>query len=173
MDACRLDSTRAAASGAAALKLCGRMRVSGATILDQAVRLSYPFRESLRSLLPLVDELVVNVGQANDGTWEEVLALGDPRVKPFRSEWDRSPRGGVTLSEQTNLALARCSGDWIVYLQADGYSTRTTSRGCARRWRGTSRERPRGWSSTTFTSMAPPRSWPTTGSPSTREPYER
>jgi hypothetical protein len=95
------------------------MRVSGATILDQAVRLSYPFRESLRSLLPLVDELVVNVGQANDGTWEEVLALGDPRVKPFRSEWDRSPRGGVTLSEQTNLALARCSGDWIVYLQAD------------------------------------------------------
>jgi hypothetical protein len=105
-----LDSSRALSCG---------VRVSGATILDGVVRLGYPFRESLQSLLPLVDELVVNVGPADDGTWEAVRALGDPRIRPFRADWDRSPREGAVLSEQTNLALARCGGDWIVYLQAD------------------------------------------------------
>src|SRR6185437_5385651 len=27
--------------------------------------------------------------------------------------------GGLILSEQTNLALDRCTGDWLIYLQAD------------------------------------------------------
>lgn len=95
------------------------MRVSGATILNDAVRLGYPFRESLASLLPLVDELVVNVGPGDDGTWEAVAAMRDERIKPFRSAWDLSPRGGAALSEESNRALARCGGDWVIYLQAD------------------------------------------------------
>jgi hypothetical protein len=48
------------------------MKVSGFTILRQTVRLGYPFTESIRSLLPLVDELVVGVGDGDDGTWEAV-----------------------------------------------------------------------------------------------------
>ncbi len=79
----------------------------------------YPLTESLRSLLPLVDELVVNVGDAEDGTWEAVMAIGDPKVVAFRSTWDLTKRDGLTLSEETNKALARCRGDWAVYLQAD------------------------------------------------------
>lgn len=95
------------------------MRISGVTILRQVVRLGYPFEESIRSLLPLVDELIVNVGQGDEGTWEAVQAIGDPRLKPFRSDWPAPRGGGDILSQQTNLALARCSGDWAVYLQAD------------------------------------------------------
>lgn len=94
-------------------------RTSGVAILNNAVSLRYPFRESLLSLLPLVDELIVNVGQADDGTWEAVSSLGQPKIRAFRSEWDLAPRGGLTLSEQTNLAMNRCQGDWIIYLQAD------------------------------------------------------
>ncbi|MBX7185730.1 MAG: glycosyltransferase [Vicinamibacteria bacterium] len=96
-----------------------RVTTSGVAILRNAVSLGYPFRESLRSLLPAVDELIVNVGQGDDGTWEAVAALGEPKIKPFRSTWDLAPRGGVALSEQTNLAMRQCQGDWILYLQAD------------------------------------------------------
>lgn len=38
----------------------------------------YPFREAIRSILPLCDEFVVAVGDSTDGTREAVLAL-DPQ----------------------------------------------------------------------------------------------
>lgn len=100
------------------------MRICGFTIVRNASRLGYPFEESIRSLLPLVDELVIAVGRseyADDDTWERVDAIraSDARVKPFQTEWPASRGGGDVLSQQTNLALERCRGDWAVYLQAD------------------------------------------------------
>ena len=95
------------------------LKISGFTILRSAVRLGYPFEASLRSLLPLVDELIVAVGDDDDGTWEAIAAIDDPRLRPFRSTWRLPSIGGQVLSEQTNLALARCTGDWAIYLQAD------------------------------------------------------
>jgi hypothetical protein len=96
------------------------VKVSGFTIARNAIKFGYPIAESLRSLLPLVDELVVGVGDGEDSTWEVVNGIGDPKIKPFKTVWDMSRReGGVLLSEQTNIALARCSGDWAMYLQSD------------------------------------------------------
>ena len=96
------------------------MKVSGFTIARNAVKLGYPIEESMRSLLPLVDELVVAIGDSEDGTWDVVTGIGDAKIKPFRTVWDMTKHeGGAVLSEQTNLALARCSGDWAVYLQTD------------------------------------------------------
>src|SRR5713101_7249526 len=100
------------------------MRICGFTIVRNAARLGYPFEESIRSLLPLVDELVVAVGRSehgDDDTWERVDAIraSDPRVKPFPTDWPAPQGGGDVLSQQTNLALDRCRGDWAVYLQAD------------------------------------------------------
>ncbi|MFI5283897.1 MAG: glycosyltransferase family 2 protein [Candidatus Dormibacterales bacterium] len=96
------------------------MKVSGFTIARNAIKLGYPIEESLRSLLPLVDELVVAVGDSEDATWELVAGIGDPKIKPFRTTWDMSKRaGGAVLAEQTNLALAQCTGHWALYLQTD------------------------------------------------------
>lgn len=94
------------------------MKISGCTIARDAVRLDYPLAESLRSLLPLVDELIVAVGDCDDGTWELVQGIGDPRIRAFRTTWDLGRRENV-LSDETNKALDRCTGDWAVYLQAD------------------------------------------------------
>jgi glycosyltransferase involved in cell wall biosynthesis len=97
-----------------------KMRVSGFTIAKNAVLYDYPLAECLRSLLPLVDELIVAVGDSDDGTWELIQALNDPKIKAFRTVWDPALRqDGLILSQQTNLALQRCSGDWAMYLQAD------------------------------------------------------
>lgn len=96
------------------------MRVSGFTICRDGIIAGYPVEASIRSLLPLVDELIVGVGQGSDGTWDVVNAIDDPKIHAFRSEWDLTPgRAGFVIAEQTNLALAQCTGDWAVYLQVD------------------------------------------------------
>jgi glycosyltransferase involved in cell wall biosynthesis len=96
------------------------MRISGFTIARNAIKNGYPLEASLRSLLPLVDELVVAVGDSQDATWDLVHSLGSPKVKAFRTTWDPALRAnGQVLSQQTNLALGRVTGDWGVYLQAD------------------------------------------------------
>lgn len=96
------------------------MKVSGFSIARNVARLGYPIEASLRSLLPLVDEIVLNVADDDDETWDLVESMHEPKIKPFRSWWDPGLRhGGVVLAQQTNLALARCSGTWGLYLQAD------------------------------------------------------
>lgn len=96
------------------------MKVSGFTFCRDAVRFDYPLVESIRSLLPLVDEYVVNVGKSDDGTLDLVRSIGDPKIRIIESVWDESLRkDGLIYSQQTNIALARCTGEWAFYLQAD------------------------------------------------------
>ncbi|GKS59013.1 hypothetical protein YTPLAS18_25400 [Nitrospira sp.] len=96
------------------------MRVSGFTFCRNAVKYDYPAVESIRSILPIVDEFVVNVGRCEDGTMELIRSIGDSKIKIIESVWDDGLReGGLIYSQQTNIALAHCTGDWAFYLQAD------------------------------------------------------
>lgn len=96
------------------------VKVSGFTIARNSIQYGYPIEQSLRSLLPLVDELVIAIGDSQDGTWELIEGIADPKIKAFRTVWDMTKReGGQLLAEQTNLALTRCTGEWAVYLQSD------------------------------------------------------
>ena len=85
-------------------------------------KLGYPFKESLLSLLPLVDELVVVLDPGEDDTWQMVEAIADPKIKLIESRWDMSLRtGGHLLAVETNKALAAINpqATWAIYLQAD------------------------------------------------------
>ena len=96
------------------------MQVSGFSVVRNAIRYDYPFIESLHSLLPLVDELVLAVGDCDDGTVEALAAIDSPKLKIIHTVWDPAVRsGGLIISQQTNLALDACQGDWCFYLQAD------------------------------------------------------
>lgn len=82
--------------------------------------MDYPIVESIKSLLPVVDELIVGVGQSEDSTKELILGINDPKIKVFDSYWDTAKtKGGLILSEKTNEALAHCANDWCIYLQGD------------------------------------------------------
>jgi len=94
------------------------MKISGFTIVRNAVKFSYPTVASIRSILPICDELVVNVGDSDDGTLELIQSIGSPKIRIIQSQWDMS-KGSQVLSEQTNLALKECKGDWAFYLQSD------------------------------------------------------
>ena len=94
--------------------------LSGFTFCRNAIAFDYPIVESIRSILPIVDEYVVNVGRSDDGTLDLIRSIGDPKIRIFETEWDETlRRDGLIFSQQTNLALARCKGDWAFYLQAD------------------------------------------------------
>ena len=47
-------------------------RVSGFTFVRNGVKFDYPVLESLRSLLPLVEELVIVVGKGEDETLDQI-----------------------------------------------------------------------------------------------------
>jgi len=96
------------------------MNVSGFTFCRNAVKYDYPVVESIRSALPLCDEFIVNVGRCDDGTLELIESIGDPRIKIIESVWDESLRkDGLIYSQQTNIALSHCHGEWAFYIQAD------------------------------------------------------
>jgi hypothetical protein len=96
------------------------VRVSGFTFARNAVRYRYPLEAAIRSVLPLVDQMVVNVGISDDGTRELVESIQDPRILILDSRWDDAlVQSGHVYAEQTDIALARCTGDACIYFQAD------------------------------------------------------
>ncbi|MFA5059099.1 MAG: glycosyltransferase [Candidatus Omnitrophota bacterium] len=94
------------------------MKVSGFTIVRNAVKFNYPALESIKSILPICDEFIVNVGEGEDETLSMIRSLRDPKIKIIQRKWDFS-QGKSVLSAETNLALKECKGDWAFYLQAD------------------------------------------------------
>jgi hypothetical protein len=98
------------------------MKISGFTFLRNASKLYYPFKESILSVLPLVDEFIImlGAGDENDHTQVVIQSIESPKIKIFHSVWNISEYpGGTEYAHQTDLAKEKCSGDWLIYLQGD------------------------------------------------------
>lgn len=96
------------------------MKISGFTYIRNGFTYGYPFIPSIQSLLPIVDELVVVVGDSTDGTREAIVDLKDVKIKIIDTVWDESIRaGGQIFAGQSNLGLDHITGDWAIHLQAD------------------------------------------------------
>lgn len=97
------------------------MRIVGFTIVRNAIKYDYPIVESIRSILPVVDEYVVAVGNSEDETRELILSINSPKIRIIDTVWDDSLReGGRVLAEETNKAFdAITDADWCFYLQGD------------------------------------------------------
>ena len=96
------------------------MKVSGFTFLRHAVMNGYQFEESIRSLLPLVDEFVIAVGDGQDDTLARVEAIGDAKIRIIPTQWNEAMQDrGFVYGQQKMIAQYNCSGDWAFYLEAD------------------------------------------------------
>jgi hypothetical protein len=93
-------------------------KVSGFTIVRNAIKLDFPVEASIRSILPICDEVVVNVGKSEDGTLDLVRSIRDPKIRILETEWDMARRNTV-LGLETHRAMRACSHPWGVYIQAD------------------------------------------------------
>ena len=97
------------------------MQVSGFTFIRNAVMYDYPVVESIRSILPLCDEVVVAVGNSEDGT-RELIEKIDPKIRIIDTVWDDSLReGGRVLAVETDKAFRAVDpkSDWAFYIQGD------------------------------------------------------
>src|SRR5437016_2154358 len=96
------------------------LKISGFTFIRNGNALGYPFVQSIRSLLPLCDEIIVNVPRSTDGTLESVRGIRDAKIRVIESEWDESEQVcDLILRRHTDRALEQCTGDWCVYIQGD------------------------------------------------------
>jgi hypothetical protein len=94
------------------------MKISGFTIVRNAERLDFPVVASIRSILPMCDEVVVNVGRSDDATLEIVRGIDDPKIRILETDWDLS-LGATLLRAETLRAMRACRHSWGVCIQAD------------------------------------------------------
>ncbi|HDZ88322.1 MAG TPA: glycosyltransferase, partial [Nitrospirae bacterium] len=96
------------------------MKVSGFTFLRNAHLFGYPFVQSIKSILPICDEFIVNVGEGEDDTLEKVKEIDDPRICIIQNRWNENMRTkGYVYGQQKSIAHFNCTGDWAFYLEAD------------------------------------------------------
>jgi glycosyltransferase involved in cell wall biosynthesis len=98
------------------------VKISGFSMVRNAQKLYYPVREMICSALPVVDEFIIAVGKGDedDKTRETIESIGSEKIKIIDTVWDleKYPRG-TENAHQTDIAKEHCSGDWLLYLQAD------------------------------------------------------
>ncbi|MGI9137486.1 MAG: glycosyltransferase family 2 protein [Sediminibacterium sp.] len=98
------------------------MKIAGFTIIKNAVVNDFPILEAIKSILPVVDEMIVLIGDSTDETIALIESIGDPKIKIHHSVWDKSLRkGGVVLAVETDKAFKYIdnSFDWAFYIQGD------------------------------------------------------
>ncbi|MCK5741629.1 MAG: hypothetical protein KAH48_05375 [Chlorobi bacterium] len=98
------------------------MKISGFTMGKNTSKLYYPVKESIESILPLVDEFIVVLGDSDtdDTTRELIESIGSDKIKIIDTVWDIVKYSrGTEHAHQTDIAKEACSGNWLFYLQAD------------------------------------------------------
>jgi hypothetical protein len=98
------------------------MKVTGFSIIKNAVKFGYPIRESITSILPVCNNFILTVGDSNDGTKELIQGMNEPSIQLIDSIWDETiTKEGRILAVETNKAFAQVpnDSDWAFYIQGD------------------------------------------------------
>ncbi len=98
------------------------MKITGFTIIRNAIINDYPIREAIESILPVVDEMLVSIGESEDETEALIRSIQSGKIRIIHSTWDMTKRtGGEVLAIETNKAFQQIGDDtdWCFYLQGD------------------------------------------------------
>ena len=98
------------------------MKIVGFTIIKDALLNDYPIVEAINSILPVVDEMLVSVGQSDDATLQLIQSIDSPKIRIIESTWDMTLReGGKVLAVETDKAYQQLppDADWVFYIQGD------------------------------------------------------
>lgn len=98
------------------------MKVSAFTFLRNADKFDYPFIESIKSVISMVDEFVIALGPSDedDNTEEKLLALNEPKIRIIKTTWNEKMKTrGFVYAQQKSIAYYNCTGDWAFYIEAD------------------------------------------------------
>jgi len=98
------------------------MKVTGFTIIKNAILFDYPIEEAIRSILPLCDNMVVAVGESSDETRHLISSIDPKKITILDTQWNKNlTEGGQVLADETNKAFQHISrdADWCFYIQGD------------------------------------------------------
>ncbi len=98
------------------------MKVTGFSIIKNAVINDYPIVEAIKSILPICDAFVIAVGKSDDETRKSIEDIGDGKIKIIDTVWDDSLRaGGEVFAIETDKAIKAIAPDtdWMFYIQGD------------------------------------------------------
>jgi len=96
------------------------MKVSAFTFIKNGQILGYPFIQSIQSILPIVDEFVINVGESEDDTLTIIQSIKSPKIRIIQSKWnDNMHDHGYVYGQQKMIAQFNCTGDWAFYIEGD------------------------------------------------------
>ena len=98
------------------------MTISGFSMGKNALKLYYPMKQAIMSILPVVDEFVVALGQGDedDFTRREIESINSSKIRIIDTIWEvnKYPKG-TEHAHQTDIAKSYCNGNWLFYLQSD------------------------------------------------------
>ena len=96
------------------------MKVSAFTFIKNGQILGYPFIESILSILTIVDEFVINVGESEDDTLLVIQSIPSSKIRIIESKWNDSMQDrGYVYGQQKMIAQYNCTGDWAFYIEGD------------------------------------------------------
>jgi glycosyltransferase involved in cell wall biosynthesis len=95
------------------------MKVSVYTSVRNGIFFDFHVEAMLRHHLGLADEIVVNEGYSDDGTYDRIKDI-DPKIHVYRNRWDRS-QPGAWWRTFGNQARRLCAGDWCIKVDCDEF----------------------------------------------------
>jgi len=97
------------------------MILSAFCLITNPIRNQYPVIESIKSVLPIVDELVVVDGWSDDGTVEAIKALQDDRIRIIKDEDTRWPEEWTywRMGHNFSRGFNECRGDFAMKFDVD------------------------------------------------------
>ena len=86
-----------------------KMKVSAFTFIKNGQILGYPFLQSIQSILTIVDEFIINVGESEDDTLMMIQSLASPKIRIIESQWNE-------FNARSRLCLWPAKNDCTVQL---------------------------------------------------------
>lgn len=94
--------------------------ITGINTIRNGIENGYPLMESILSLLPLVDEYLINDGGSTDGTLESLYRLKESHPKIIIYEIPDKPNiRWDCVSDVINHLTDEAGGDWVMRTDAD------------------------------------------------------
>tara|TARA_B110000238_G_C16008784_1_gene387881 strand:- start:83 stop:940 length:858 start_codon:yes stop_codon:yes gene_type:complete len=96
------------------------MKISAFTFIKNGQILGYPFIQSICSILSIVDEFIINVGESEDDTLSLIQSIDSQKIRIIQSNWnDTMQDRGYVYGQQKMIAQFNCTGDWAFYIEGD------------------------------------------------------
>ncbi len=97
------------------------LKISGILTINNAVSLGYPFIEAVLSVLPIVDEFLINDGGSSDDTsfyLKKIQKTFPDKIKLFNKP-HYPCQAWESIDEAINYLISQAKGDWIIEVFGD------------------------------------------------------